>query len=105
MQYVQLPLALQLFSALDDGEGDFTDYITLPATSANGSDVDAMAPAGTAPQAALCFQVWVNTPYMVRVVRDHFQCSSLNGAEIEDDGGPGTMLQHLEGRIFQVWPL
>jgi hypothetical protein len=37
-----------------------------------------------------------------RVVREHFNCSTLAGAEIEDDGGLGSAGAHWESRVFQV---
>jgi len=33
-------------------------------------------------------------------VREYFQCPTLNGAEIESSGGPGTAGSHLEMRVF-----
>jgi len=35
-------------------------------------------------------------------VRRHFNCSSLEGAELEDQGVNGTMLTHWEKRVFEV---
>ena len=32
----------------------------------------------------------------------HFGCDTLAGAELEDDGGPGSAYAHWEERIFQV---
>ncbi|CAH0698245.1 unnamed protein product [Spodoptera exigua] len=43
----------------------------------------------------------VVTPRVVREVRDHFNCSELEGAELEDQGGDGTALTHWEKRIFE----
>ena len=42
------------------------------------------------------------TPRVVREVRSHFGCPTLEGAELEDQGGDGTALTHWEKRIFQV---
>ena len=42
------------------------------------------------------------TPRVVREVRSHFGCATLEGAELEDQGGDGTALTHWEKRIFQV---
>ncbi|KAL0808932.1 hypothetical protein ABMA28_012593 [Loxostege sticticalis] len=41
------------------------------------------------------------TPRVVKEVRDHFNCSLLEGAELEDQGGDGTALTHWEKRIFE----
>ncbi|XP_050676870.1 leishmanolysin-like peptidase [Leptidea sinapis] len=41
------------------------------------------------------------TPRVVREVRDHFNCSTLEGAELEDQGGDGTALTHWEKRLFE----
>ena len=41
------------------------------------------------------------TPRVVEEVRRHFNCSDLEGAELEDQGGDGTALTHWEKRIFQ----
>lgn len=42
------------------------------------------------------------TPKVVEEVRNHFNCSKLEGAELEDQGGEGTALTHWEKRIFEV---
>jgi len=41
------------------------------------------------------------TPRVVQEVRSHFGCPTLEGAELEDQGGDGTALTHWEKRIFQ----
>ncbi|XP_069364252.1 leishmanolysin-like peptidase [Maniola hyperantus] len=41
------------------------------------------------------------TPRVVREVRQHFNCSELEGAELEDQGGDGTALTHWEKRVFE----
>lgn len=41
------------------------------------------------------------TPKVVEEVRKHFNCSKLEGAELEDQGGDGTALTHWEKRLFQ----
>jgi len=41
------------------------------------------------------------TPRVVREVRDHFGCPTLEGAELEDQGGDGTAFTHWEKRVFQ----
>jgi len=43
----------------------------------------------------------VVTPAVVREVRRHFNCPTLDGAELEDQGGDGTALTHWEKRLFQ----
>lgn len=35
-------------------------------------------------------------------VRNHFNCSELEGAELEDQGEDGTLLTHWEKRAFEV---
>lgn len=42
------------------------------------------------------------TPRVVAEVRAHFNCSELEGAELEDQGEEGTALTHWEKRIFEV---
>lgn len=42
------------------------------------------------------------TPRVVEEVRRHFNCSDLEGAELEDQGEEGTALTHWEKRIFEV---
>lgn len=42
------------------------------------------------------------TPSVVKEVRGHFNCSELEGAELEDQGGEGTVLTHWEKRVFEV---
>ena len=41
------------------------------------------------------------TPQVQAVVREHFACDDLVGAELEDDGGVGTMGSHWEQRLFE----
>ena len=41
------------------------------------------------------------TPSVRREARAHFSCPTLEGAELEDQGGDGTALTHWEKRIFQ----
>lgn len=41
------------------------------------------------------------TPRVVEEVRRHFNCSKLEGAELEDQGGEGTALTHWEKRILE----
>ncbi|XP_038220464.1 leishmanolysin-like peptidase isoform X3 [Zerene cesonia] len=41
------------------------------------------------------------TPRVVKEVREHFNCSTLEGAELEDQGGDGTALTHWEKRVFE----
>lgn len=43
----------------------------------------------------------VVTPRVVKEVREHFNCSTLEGAELEDQGGDGTALTHWEKRVFE----
>ncbi|WP_411022889.1 leishmanolysin-related zinc metalloendopeptidase, partial [Salmonella sp. s51228] len=40
------------------------------------------------------------TPEVVKAVREHFACSTLLGAEIENQGGSGTAGSHWEERLF-----
>mmetsp|Transcript_24870 Transcript_24870/g.41759 ORF Transcript_24870/g.41759 Transcript_24870/m.41759 type:complete len:349 (-) Transcript_24870:34-1080(-) len=40
------------------------------------------------------------TPTVLAKVREHFACPSLNGAELEDQGGTGTAGSHWETRIY-----
>lgn len=41
------------------------------------------------------------TPRVVEEVRKQFNCSLLEGAELEDQGGDGTVLTHWEKRLFE----
>ncbi|XP_039281797.1 leishmanolysin-like peptidase isoform X2 [Nilaparvata lugens] len=41
------------------------------------------------------------TPRVVAEVRQHFNCSTLEGAELEDQGEEGTALTHWEKRVFE----
>lgn len=41
------------------------------------------------------------TPKVVSEARRHFNCSSLEGAELEDQGEVGTKLTHWEKRVFE----
>lgn len=40
------------------------------------------------------------TPKVVSAARKHFGCSSLQGIELEDQGGMGTALSHWESRVM-----
>mmetsp|Transcript_10188 Transcript_10188/g.26692 ORF Transcript_10188/g.26692 Transcript_10188/m.26692 type:complete len:980 (-) Transcript_10188:417-3356(-) len=42
----------------------------------------------------------LTTPRVKQYVRDHFGCSSLGGAALEDGGGPGTEISHWEKRVY-----
>lgn len=41
------------------------------------------------------------TPNVVREARNYFNCSQLEGAELEDQGEDGTVLTHWEKRVFE----
>ena len=41
------------------------------------------------------------TPRVVTEARRHFACDTLEGAELENQGGEGTALTHWEKRIFE----
>eukprot|EP01125_Pyxidicula_operculata_P006271 TRINITY_DN2178_c0_g1_i1.p1 TRINITY_DN2178_c0_g1~~TRINITY_DN2178_c0_g1_i1.p1 ORF type:complete len:648 (-),score=81.24 TRINITY_DN2178_c0_g1_i1:297-2240(-) len=41
------------------------------------------------------------TPNVAEAVRKHFNCSGLDGAELEDGGGSGTAGSHWEQRVFR----
>ena len=41
------------------------------------------------------------TPRVVKEVRAHFNCSTLEGAEIENQGRDGQLHTHLEKRVFE----
>lgn len=43
----------------------------------------------------------VVTPRVLEEVRQQFDCSTLEGAELENQGGDGTALAHWEKRIFE----
>lgn len=44
----------------------------------------------------------VITPNVVAVVREHFACPTLQGAELEDYGGASNAGSHWEERLFSV---
>lgn len=41
------------------------------------------------------------TPNVVDAVQRHLDCSSVQGAELEDDGGSGSAGSHWEQRLFE----
>ena len=41
------------------------------------------------------------TPRVVEEAKKHFACDTLEGAELENQGGEGTALTHWEKRIFE----
>ena len=41
------------------------------------------------------------TPKVHEEAKQHFNCSTLEGAELENQGGPGTELAHWEKRLFE----
>ncbi|XP_057709476.1 leishmanolysin-like peptidase isoform X1 [Corythoichthys intestinalis] len=43
----------------------------------------------------------VVTPRVVEEVRNHFKCPILEGMELENQGGPGTELNHWEKRLLE----
>lgn len=43
------------------------------------------------------------TPTVVKEVQEYFNCSELEGAELEDQGEEGTVLTHWEKRVFEVY--
>ncbi|KAJ6224326.1 hypothetical protein RDWZM_002871 [Blomia tropicalis] len=43
----------------------------------------------------------ITTPNVIKEVRDHFNCSKLEGAELENQGEDGTYLTHWEKRLFE----
>ncbi|VDO82094.1 unnamed protein product [Haemonchus placei] len=43
----------------------------------------------------------VVTPKVMKEARRHFNCSTLEGAEIENQGGGGTVSNHWEKRVFE----
>ncbi|KAK2175714.1 hypothetical protein NP493_710g01045 [Ridgeia piscesae] len=42
------------------------------------------------------------TPSVVREARRHFDCDTLEGAELEDYGSTSTSFTHWEKRVFMV---
>ncbi|VDO93039.1 unnamed protein product [Soboliphyme baturini] len=42
----------------------------------------------------------INSPHVLEAVRTHFNCGTLEGAQLENDGGPGTSNVHWEKRLF-----
>ncbi|EGG21661.1 hypothetical protein DFA_01547 [Cavenderia fasciculata] len=43
---------------------------------------------------------YLTTPTVTKFVREHFNCSSLIGAELENYGGSGTVMSHWKGTFF-----
>lgn len=44
------------------------------------------------------------TPRVREEARAYFNCSDLEGAEIESQGGAGTAFSHWEKRVLEVSP-
>lgn len=44
----------------------------------------------------------ITSPRVLTEAREHFNCTDLIGAELEDQGGFGTALVHWEKRLFEV---
>lgn len=44
----------------------------------------------------------IRSPNVLAAAREHFDCPTLDGAEIEDGGGSGTALSHWEARVFNT---
>jgi len=42
----------------------------------------------------------LNLPVLTEMLRDHFNCPTLEGAYMENQGGPGSFGSHFERRIF-----
>lgn len=43
------------------------------------------------------------TPTVVKEAQEYFNCTELEGAELEDQGEEGTVLTHWEKRVFEVY--
>ncbi|VDO15397.1 unnamed protein product [Haemonchus placei] len=44
----------------------------------------------------------ITTPRVREEARRHFNCSTLEGAEVENQGMPGTLGIHWEKRVFEL---
>ena len=40
------------------------------------------------------------TPKVIEAAKKHFNCSTLQGIELENQGGEGTLLNHWESRVM-----
>lgn len=47
-------------------------------------------------------KIVVKTPNVLKAVQDHFSCADVLGAELEDDGGSGSIGSHWDERLFEV---
>jgi hypothetical protein len=74
----------------------YTNRLLDVIAAAPENDVAELLSTASAPVSSLI------TPNLQREVRDFFGCDTLAGAELEDDGGSGTAITHLETRLFQV---
>ncbi len=45
-------------------------------------------------------QLVLNLPPLTKRLRAHFNCSTLEGAYLENEGGPGSFGAHFERRVF-----
>ena len=83
--------ALGFASPFFDGNG----YYDLNLVNQPGGTV-------TVPSAAPFFKARtvINSPRVLREVREYFACPTAVGAEVEDQGGAGTAASHFEKRVF-----
>jgi Leishmanolysin len=44
----------------------------------------------------------IKSPNVLKTVQQHFNCTRMLGAELEDDCGRGSRSSHWEQRIFEV---
>lgn len=106
------PASLTVGSKLDSQIGTTLHEISHSLGFSGGkfeSFYDASAPMGRVPLATVYGPVpsvggasrnAIKTPRVVSFVRKHFDCATLQGAEIENAGGDGTAGSHWEKRVF-----
>ena len=44
----------------------------------------------------------ITTPHVINFTRAHYNCATLEGAELEDYGGSGTAGAHWESRVYKI---
>ncbi|GAA54636.1 leishmanolysin-like peptidase, partial [Clonorchis sinensis] len=74
-----------------------TDYGTFRAAS---STVDTVNREWKSALGTFLLPVWtLKTPHVLEYAKTHFNCPTLDGVDLENEGGSGTAISHFEKRI------